>query len=133
MVMKVGFLAAVGLASATCLTFPVASLVVLFVFLVASVSGQAATVMKESGWTQQEELPARTFTAVVTAIWYALGFILPDFAKYGGIGRVAAGELIGLWDFIKGFAELDLLRGAGVIAIGAVILHRRELAEIEEQ
>lgn len=133
MVMKVGFLAAVGLAAATFLTFPVASLLVLFVFLVASVSGQAAVVMKESGWTQEEGLPARAFTAVVSSIWHALAFIFPGFSHYAGIDRVASGELITLWELFEAFGAFELFRGIVIIAIGAVILHRRELAGIEEQ
>lgn len=132
--LKVAFLAAVGLFAGTFLTFPVASLAALSVFGVALVSGSAVGIMNLKPPLSIPLVSGGTdgFDSSFQLLWRAVLFIIPDFSRYSGIARVALGEIISARDLAVSVGLVAVLRGGILMCLGALILSRRELAVVEE-
>lgn len=131
--LKIGFLAAVGLAAGTFLTFPVASLAALFVFFISFVSGTAAGIIGLKGLAYGLS-PAETdgLNYIFRWLWRTVFLIIPDFSRHSGINHVTLGEAISAWSLAGSVLFVAVLRGGILMCLGGLILSRGELARVEE-
>jgi hypothetical protein len=125
-------LAAVGLASASFLSFPVATFFSLGLLTVAMSSGTLATVVSDgtyftynaesgqSGKTIADGVIIPVFRAVLTVV-----NLVKDFSP---IDSLSTGRSITWWQLLQAFGQIVLLLGGIIGTIGILIFNRRELA-----
>ncbi len=131
--LRVAFISAVALASSTFLTFPVATLLSIFV-LVMSLSvpfiqallGQSLP-FPEAGLTSSQAELTRVFARRILSSGLK---VFPDLRAYDPVPYAVNGLLIGWGLVLKGFAAIVLLR-CGLIGLFAhIVFNRRELANM---
>jgi ABC-type transport system involved in multi-copper enzyme maturation permease subunit len=124
---KLGFIAAVGVAAATCLSFPVACLLTLLVLLASESAGylseslQYFPIMGEKG----DAFSVKGFFIQVIAWPIAQGFA--PYAQLKPTSNLVDGRLVPLWGMVR--AALAITgAGAGAMFLGWLAFRRRELA-----
>jgi hypothetical protein len=125
-------LAAVGLAAASFLSFPVAAFFSLGLLAVAMSSGTLATVVSNgtyfsyngetgtSGPTAADSVIIPVFRGMLAVINLVKGF--------SPIDALSTGRSITWWELLRAFGQIVLLLGGMISAIGILIFNRRELA-----
>jgi hypothetical protein len=125
-------LAAVGLAAASFLSFPVAAFFSLGLLAVAMSSGTLATVVSDgtyfsyngetgtSGPTAADSVIIPVFRGLLAVINLVKGF--------SPIDALSTGRSITWWELLRAFGQIVLLLGGMISAIGILIFNRRELA-----
>ncbi len=131
--LRIAFISAVGLASSTFLTFPVATLFSIFV-LAMSLSLPFARALLEQSFPLPEAglTPGHAeLTNVFLGKILSSGLrVLPDLRAYDPVPHVVSGLLIGWSVVLKGFAAMVVLRCAVIGFIAHSIFNRRELANM---
>jgi hypothetical protein len=130
-------LAAVGLASASFLAFPVAALLSLTILIVALCSGTLANVVSEgtidgsSGATSSPAIKILDFV-IVPVFRVALKII--NFARdFSPIDSLSSGRSITWGQLGLAFVQIVLLMGGVFAVFGIVVFNRRELATAQSQ
>jgi hypothetical protein len=148
---RLGFLAVLGLAAATFLSFPVACLLCFLIFFAAagsdylreSLSSYASIPRDEVPWWDKIVLTLTKFTTqirdgevydafklLIRLVGEAFTFFVPPMARYSPTAEVAYGRVIG-FDMIRGVVLHIGLISSGFLAVLAVWLFgRREVARI---
>jgi hypothetical protein len=134
---RLAFLAALGLAAAALLSFPVASLFVMFVFICAlSVSSFVSLSSPVPGTEEQvvegtEREPVYVSPAFYRVVLRAVAAVVPDFGRYDGAVELATGKLVA-WRLVgRGLVVVAALYGGVVMAAGCLYFSTRELADVE--
>jgi hypothetical protein len=128
-------LAAVGLASASFLSFPVAALLSLSILVLALSSGTLANVVSD-GTIDSTSDAAKSLkmldTVIVPAFRVALKII--NFAReFSPIDSLSTGRSITWVELGKAFAQIVLLLGGLFAVFGIFVFNRRELATAQSQ
>lgn len=131
--MKLAFLATVGLAASSILSFPVAVMVT-FVVLLASQTSQffieeMITGVRVFGEIAPPWTPTAPLDKVIRDFLRYFLLIWPPFARFGTVDQLASGELISGGLMLSAFLHL-FLRGLLVALFGWYLFHRRELAAL---
>jgi len=129
-------LAAVGLASASFLSFPVAAFLSLSILIVALSSGTLANVVSEGTIDASSQADKNTVaildTVIVPVFRVALKVI--NFARdFSPIDSLSTGRSITWVELGKAFAQIVLLLGGFFAAFGIYVFNRRELATAQNQ
>jgi len=128
-------LAAIGLASASFLSFPVASFLSLSLLLMALSSSTLAGVVSEGtidGSAQADKTTAVLDTVIVPTFRVALKII--DLARdYSPIDSLSTGRSITWTELGMAFARIVLLLGGIFAVFGIFVFNRRELATAQGQ
>jgi hypothetical protein len=126
---RLAFLSALSLAAAALLTFPVASLLVLFVFMCAlSVDHFLALALPIGG---TEEAPVFQTPAFYRPLLRALAAAVPNFGRYDGARALATGRLVPWGLVVRGLVVVSAVYGGVVMALGCLYFRGRELADAE--
>jgi len=129
-------LAAVGLASASFLSFPVAAFLSLSILVVALSSGTLANVVSEGSIDPSAQTDKQTVavldTVIVPAFRVALEVV--NFAReFSPIDSLSTGRTISWAELGRAFAQIVLLLGGVFAAFGIFVFNRRELATAQNQ
>lgn len=128
-------LAAVGLASASFLSFPVAAFLSLSILIIALSSGTLANVVSEGSIdssAQSDKTTAVLDTVIVPVFRVALQVI--NFAReFSPIDSLSTGRSITWLELGKAFAQIVLLLGGLFAVFGIFVFNRRELATAQGQ
>jgi len=124
---RLGFLSALGLAAGAVLSFPVASLFVMSVFICAlSVNHFVALSSPIAG---TEEHPVFQSPAGYRPILKAVAGAVPNFGKYDGTAELATGRFVSWRLVVRGLIVVGAIYGGVVMALGCLYFAGRELAE----
>lgn len=148
---RMGFLAALGLAASTFLGFPVACLLCFLVYFAAvgsdylseSLSSYAAVPKDAVPWWDKIWLTVGKFFSligsgelfdafklVIRVIGEAFTFVVPPMARYAPITRIADGRAVGT-DMLLGVVWRIGIVSSGVVgAVAAAIFSRKEIAKV---
>jgi hypothetical protein len=130
-------LAAMGLASATFLSFPVAAFFAASVLFVVLSSGTLATTVSEGtvlGINHETQKPTAVWLdAVLLPIFRGLLAIVNVVRGFSPVESLSTGRSITWLELLKAFGQIVLFMGGCLAAIGMVILTRRELATAQPQ
>jgi len=129
LVCHIALLAALGIMAGSLFSFPVASLTVVFFFVVGLIGPWFASFMEPPGMV--ELTPMQDF---LLAAWQStMGTVLavmPHFGKYNPLGDLTDGRLV-TWAFVASAGAVMLfIKGGAALLIGMYIYARRELARI---
>lgn len=127
---KIAFIAALGIAAGTLLTFPVAALFVFFVLGLCLVSGPLSGVFNLTKPTYGTL--SLNESTLFQALWPIIRFIIPDFGKHSGIERLVSGEIINTRSLLKSAGILNIIYGLIFVLFGTAIFARKEIADIKE-
>jgi hypothetical protein len=128
-----GFLAALGLMSASFLSFNVAAFFALGILMIGLSSGTLKQIIEEggisgvnheTGFTDQPKLIDRIAVPVAAGMLKALGMI-KDFSP---IGSLSAGRTIGWGDLGRAVFQIWVVMAGLLALIGITTFNRRELA-----
>jgi len=128
---RIGFLAIVGIVASTFLSFSVASLFTLTVY----VFGSAASYISEfigmsagSVFTAEmlKNVPVRNLAH--RFFYEALLYLFPNLAEFNPIGRLTTGMMIEWLDMFRAIFFLVIIYGGVAAVLGYIIFNRRELA-----
>jgi hypothetical protein len=126
---RLAFLSALAVAAASLLTFPVASLFVVFVFLSArSVNSFVALASPIGG---PAENPVYQVPAFYRVVLRAISAVIPNFGRYDGTANIATGKLVSWHLVLMGLLKICLIYGGAVMVLGCFWFRRRELVEAE--
>jgi hypothetical protein len=130
-------LAALGLAAATFLSFPVAAFFAASLLLVFLSSGTlASTVMEGSvlGMNQETQKPtAAWLDFVLLPVFRGLLAVINIVQSFSPVESLSTGRSISWLQLLKAFGQIVLLMGGVIAAFGMTILTRRELATAQPQ
>jgi hypothetical protein len=130
-------LAALGLAAATFLSFPVAAFFAAsLLFVVLSSGTLAATVTEGSilGMNYETQRPTAAWLDIVLLpIFRGLLAIINMVQSFSPVESLSTGRSISWLQLLKAFGQIVLLMGGLIGAIGMAILTRRELATAQPQ
>ncbi|HED54315.1 MAG TPA: hypothetical protein ENJ00_08965 [Phycisphaerales bacterium] len=124
--LKLAFLAMLGIFCSTFLSFPVASMVTLGVFLMAESSGYLRVAI-DNYHTLNDDNQIVYFKLAVSAITYSVSWIFRIYAELSPVERLVNGEVVGFTSLLKAVAMLGSWC-ALLFAAAVVIFRRRELA-----
>jgi hypothetical protein len=123
---KLAFLAMVGLAAGTFLSFPVAALVAIGVFVIAEGTPFLARSLENySSFTQEGEVIY--FNVVIETIASGVAWVFRTYGNLRPVERLVQGELLE-WGMVGRAVGVLSAWTAGLYAAGVAILRRRELA-----
>ena len=130
-------LAALALMAGAALSFPVASFVVVAIFIVGLIAPWMASVTAaEATQAPDEEMVATQGPVQAWGKWAFNGFLrvlvtaCPHFGKYSPVGDLVNGRLVN-WSLVgQAVAVLCFLQGTGTMLLGVYLYHRRELARV---
>jgi hypothetical protein len=130
-------LAAIGLASATFLSFPVAAFVSATLLFIVLSSGTMANVVAEGsvfGLDHETGQPAAGWLdAVLLPVFRALLSVVNVARGFSPVDSLSTGRSIGWGLLARAVVQIVLLMGGMVAAAGMIILTRRELATAQPQ
>lgn len=124
-------LAALGLASASFLSFPVAAFFSLSLLTIALSSGTLANVVSEGtlmGFNSESGSTRSPVDVVVVPVFSAVLGVINLAKEFSPIDSLSTGRSITWWILLQAFGQIVLLLGGIIGAIGMVIFSRRELA-----
>ena len=132
--LRVAFISAVAIASSTFLTFPVATLFSVFVF-VMSLSIPFVTALLGQGLHLSEAtglIPGQvgSGSALVGKVLTVFLKVFPDLRAYDPVPYVVGGLLISWTMILKGLLGIVILRCGVIGLIAYIIFNRRELANM---
>jgi hypothetical protein len=125
-------LAALGLAAATFLSFPVAAFFAASVLFVVLSSGTLATTVTEGtilGLDHETQKPTAAWLDVILIpVFRVLLGVVNVVKGFSPVESLSTGRSITWLELLKAFGQIVLLMGGCLAAIGMAILTRRELA-----
>ena len=129
-------LAAVGLASASFLSFPVAAFLSLSILIVALSSGMMANVVSDGSIDASAQTDKTTVAVLDTVIVpvFRVAVQIINFARdFSPIDALSTGRTITWGELGKAFAQIVLLLGGIFAVFGIFVFNRRELATAQGQ
>ena len=129
LLVRLAFLSALGLAAAAVLSFPVASLFVVFVFICALSVNHFVVLSSPIGGT--EEHPIFQSPAGYRPILKAVAAVVPNFGKYDGTADLATGRFVSWRLVVRGLIVVGAIYGGAVMALGCLYFAGRELADAD--
>jgi hypothetical protein len=128
MLVKLAFLAALGLTAATFLGFPVASLLALLVFAVAEASPFIMESVGSFGATPEGPTLLARFVNLIAS---GAGGALRQFARFEPASAITHGRMIAWPMLVVCVAWIGLLWTGLTFVVGWVIFRKRELARVQ--
>ncbi|MCW8129415.1 MAG: hypothetical protein KIS92_03445 [Planctomycetota bacterium] len=128
--LKLGFLAMFGLAAATFLSFPVAALMTLAVFVVAAASGFLIDALAYFGDNERSET-LKSATSAVRWTGLLLAEILGPYSRYAPAPKIVDGRYIPFGDVLGCAASIGLVWTGLSAAVAWLIFRARELARVQ--
>jgi len=126
---RLAFLSALAVAAASLLSFPVASLLALFVFVCALLVNQFVGLAAPAPGTEDEpEFITPTFYRLTLK---AVAAAVPNFGRYDGTGDVATGRLVPWSLVVRGLGIVGAVYSGVVMVLGCLYFRSRELVETE--
>ncbi len=126
---RLAFLSALAVAAASLLSFPVASLLVLFVFVCALLVNQfVGLALPVPGTEEEPEFRTPTFYRF---LFEAVAAAVPNFGRYDGTGDVATGRLVPWSLVVRGAGIIGAAYSGVVMVLGCLYFRSRELVETE--
>ncbi|HOB74803.1 MAG TPA: hypothetical protein PKG54_09770 [Phycisphaerae bacterium] len=128
---RLAFVAAIGLFFSTFVSFPVAFVLTLFVFLVSLMSNFLAEALDAATMRPYGRDPvwgSLKLGYVLTPLGKAVVWLMPNFSKYDASGNIADGRLVPLMWVLISFASLAVFWCLILGVLGCVLLTQRELA-----
>ena len=129
---RLSFLAIVGIMASTFLSFPVASLFTLTVYVFGSAANYIADLIQKNPF---KEFKFEGVTEGVEALSLAqmiglrvLVLIFPNLVKHDPVGRLTTGMMVEWTELLSGILFLVVIYGGAVAVIGYLIFNNRELA-----
>ena len=130
-------LAALGLASATFLSFPVAAFFAASALFVVLSSGTLATTVTEGtvlGMNFETQRPVAAWLDVMLLpIFRGMLAVINVVKSFSPVDSLSSGRSITWLELLKAFGQIVLLMGGCLAAVGMGILTRRELATAQQQ
>ncbi len=127
---RLAFIAALGLAASTFLSFPVAAMVTFLVLMVATASGFLSEAISQSAPVGTNPDPMWIVGPVLRPIASLFVAVVPDFSKFDPAGTVVAGRVVPLIWVIQSVVKLVMIQGLILGVFGAAVFTRRELAQV---
>lgn len=129
------FFAFLGIGSATILSFPVASLLCLFILFITIASGTVDSVMGEmdrfvENVQQKMNIKSKFNKGVSTKFIKTVLKIIPKYSDYNPVHSFSRGLIITGPHLIKKIVFLVFIRGLTFFLIGAFLFRRRELGGV---
>lgn len=127
---QLAFLATVGLAASTFLSFPVACMGCLLVLATASMGGFLEDAV---GWVSPSDYEGDMlgiFGPVIRPAAHAFVWMVPDFSKYNPIGNVVGGRVVTLKWVVQGLIVLVGIKGLVLAGLGCLVFTKRELGQM---
>ncbi len=124
-------LAALGLAAASYMSFPVACFFTLGMLLVALSSGTIAMTVAEGsviGWDRSGQPIARVVDVVLLPLFKVLLWLVTLVGGFSPVDSLSTGRSITWWTLLRAFGQIVIILGGLIAAAGMSLLHRRELA-----
>jgi len=124
---RLAFLAAMAVMLTTVLSFPVACLVALTVYMLAagpSFLGEAID------WLPDEGLFRYFAAAMQMLLWFIHTVFVPKFTLYDGVSTLVEGRNVTLMWVITGITRLVLIQTAALLLVACLLFRRREVSEI---
>lgn len=137
LLVRLAFLSALGLAAAALLSFPVASLFVMFVFICALSVNYFVSLASPVGGTEERVLegtgrePVYMSPPFYRLVLRAVAAAVPNFGRYGGVGDLATGKLVSWRLVVRAIVVVGAIYGGVVMAGGCLYFSTRELADVE--
>lgn len=128
---RLAFVAAIGLFFSTFVSFPVAFILTLFVFLVSLMSGFLMESMDAASIRPDGKDPiwgALRLGYVLTPLGKLVVWLMPNFSQFDASGNVSDGRLVPIMWVLWSFVRLVAFGGVLLGLLGCVLLTRRELA-----
>lgn len=129
-------LAAVGLASASFLSFPVAAFLSLAILIMALSSGTLANVVSEGSIDSSAQADKQVVTVLDTVIVpvFRVALKIINLARdFSPIDSLSSGRSITWGELGLAFAQIVLLLGGIFAVFGIFVFNRRELATVQSQ
>jgi hypothetical protein len=130
-------LAAIGLASATFLSFPVAAFFSASLLFVVFSSGTLSSAVAEGtvfGLDHEGgQAVAGWFDSLLLGFFRTLLWIITLVQGFSPVDSLSSGRSIGWWQLTRAFLQVVVLMGGMAAATGMAILTRRELATAQPQ
>jgi hypothetical protein len=125
-------LAAIGLASASFLSFPVATFFSLGLLVVVMSSNTLATVVSDGTYfTGNSETGASGATAVdsvIVPVFHGMLEVINLVKTFSPIDSLSTGRSITWMELLRAFGQIVCLLGGIIAAAGILVFNRRELA-----
>jgi len=127
---RLAFLAALSLAAAALLTFPVASMFVVFIFLCSLLVDQFAAFSAPVAGTEDSPF-YEVGSPVYRGLFKAMAALIPNLGRYDGTADLATGRLVSWGLVLRGLARIALIYGGVVMLLGCLYFRVRELEQVE--
>jgi hypothetical protein len=129
MMFHVALLAALGLMAGSLFSFPVASLVVVSLFIGGLIGPWFSQYIRPNIYAR---LNART--EVLDSLWRGFGRVIislmPNFGSFSPLGDLVNGKTVTMGNLAMAGAVLLFIKGGGALLIGMYFYSRRELARV---
>ena len=66
----------------------------------------------------------------IAAVYGALGWVIPDFARFDAVDDLVNGRNVSLVWVLQGISELGLIKTSIALGLAVLLFYRRELAEV---
>ncbi len=132
---KLSFLAGTACVMGAAFSLPVAAFCGMFLLLSAFALGSFKSMITESGlmhpalWDTTAQMILGRW---LTASWKTVNLLIPAFDAYPAVYPLATGILVETNRIAESFLFMPLLRGGAYLLLGAILLHTREPAALEE-
>ncbi|MBN1917893.1 MAG: hypothetical protein JW889_08295 [Verrucomicrobia bacterium] len=127
---RLAFLSALALAAAALLSFPVATMFVVFVFMCTLLVNQFAAFSAPIAGSEEHPF-YEIGSPAYRVVFKALSVAIPNLGRYDGSTGLATGRLVS-WDLLlKGLARIAIIYGGIVMLLGCLYFRARELEQAE--
>jgi hypothetical protein len=126
---RLAFLSALAVAAASLLSFPVASMFVLFVFVCALLVNQFVGLAAPVPGSEDD--PEFRTPPFYRLLLQGITAVVPNFGRYDGTGDVATGRLVPWPLVVRGFLIIGAVYSGVVMLLGCLYFRSRELVETE--
>jgi len=129
---KLMFLAAVAILMTTCFSFPVAALASFTVYVLAGARGfiMDSIDFSSADYANMLSSPKEFALNSIAAVYGALGWVIPDFARFDAVDDLVNGRNVSLVWVLQGISELGLIKTSIALGLAVLLFYRRELAEV---
>ena len=123
---RLAFLGAVAVAVTTVFSFPVACLVALVVYVLATMRGFLGDAIS---WLPDEGMISVLHMAMENLV-RGIYFVIPDFSKFNGLENLVDGRNVTLKWVLLGVGQLVLIQTSTLLLIACLLFQRREVSEV---